>query len=650
MSQQATQLYEFGPYRLDPGRRVLLRGDEVVPLTPKTFDTLILLVEKSGRVIAKEELLEKVWPGTVVEEANLAVNISTIRKALGERPGGGQYIETVTRRGYRFVERVNQLQPAQLAEPAAVEAPFQETPLQPADAGAIEASEVSSYDPGVTTRTGFLAGRKKNGVIAALGVLALAVAAVVIFSTRSQDPSSSEPRRIAILYFRNVSQNPETDFLSFSLADAVVTRLGYVSSLVVRPSFYGGRFKDKAVDVKLVAAELDVDTLLVGSFQKEGDDLRVTAQLIDVATEKMLWGDTIDLKYEKLLTVQDRLAEQIINALHLNLSVAEQEQIKTDAPHDPLAYEYYLRSRYLLSTNKHSEAISLLERSVEMDPSYTLAWAYLGRAYSISALQYFGGREHYLKSQAAYDRGLALNPLQLETRIFMANLYTETNRVEDAVRLIREVLEINPNHAEARWQLSYAYRYAGMLTESIAEGERARSLDPGLRSHQFNSYFYAGDYEKFLQSLPRREEAYVIFYRGLMYYYLEDRERAAAAFDRAYELNDKSVISQIGKALRLGLAGRNAEGLRLLNAAESEIEKGGVGDGEIAYKIAQGYAALGDKRAALRALGRGVEQGFFCSPYLESDPLLNAVRGESEYKSLIERARARHEEFKRNFF
>ena len=113
MSQQATQLYEFGPYRLDPARRVLLRGDEVVPLTPKTFDTLILLVEKSGRVIAKEELLEKVWPDTVVEDANLAVNISTIRKALGERPGGGQYIETVPRRGYRFVERVNQLQPAQ---------------------------------------------------------------------------------------------------------------------------------------------------------------------------------------------------------------------------------------------------------------------------------------------------------------------------------------------------------------------------------------------------------------------------------------------------------------------------------------------------------------------------------------------------------
>ncbi len=636
MREQATRLYEFGPYRLDPDRRILLRGGEVVPLTPKTLDTLILLVERSGRVIAKEELIEKVWPGAVVEDANLAVNISTIRKALGERPGGGQYIETVPRRGYRFIARVNQLQPV--------------VEITTAASSAVEAKEVSSYEPAARSKLGFLAGRKKKVAVVAAAVLALAVAAAVIFSTRSQSPSSAEPRRIAILYFRNLSQNPETEFLSFSLADAVVTRLGYVSSLIVRPSSYGGRYKDQPLDIKRVAAELDVDTLLVGSYQKEGDDLRITAQLIDVATEKMLWGDTIDLRYEKLLTVQDRLAEQIINALQLKLSVAEQEQIKTDAPHNPLAYEYYLRSRYLLSTNKHSEALSLLERSVEMDHTYTLAWAYLGRAYSISALQYFGGREHYLKSQAAYDRGLALNPLQLDTRIFMANLYTETNRVEDAVRLIREVLEINPNHAEAHWQLSYAYRYAGMLSESIAEGERARALDPGLRSHQFNSYFYAGDYEKFLQSLPRREEAYVIFYRGLMYYYLEEKQRAAAAFDRAYELNDKSVISQIGKALRLGVAGRNAEGVKLLNAAETEIEKGGVGDGEIAYKIAQSYAALGDKRAALRALGRSIDQGFFCSPYFESDPLMNPVRGESEYATLIDRARARHEEFRRKFF
>jgi DNA-binding winged helix-turn-helix (wHTH) protein/TolB-like protein len=637
MSEQATPLYEFGPYRLDPVRRILRRGEQVVPLTPKTLETLIALVEKSGRVIGKEELLRKVWPDTSVEEANLAVNISTIRKALGERPGGGQYIETVPRRGYRFAAIVN--------EQAAVEALT--TPAQPADVSDAPIGQDSGYEPAPRS---FITNRKTGAIIAIGAALAIGVAAFIIFSARSSVPSTAAPRRIAILYFRNLNQNPETDFLSSSLADAMTTRLGYVRSLIVRPSSYGAKYRDQDVDVKKVASELEVDTLLVGSFQKEGDDLRVTAQLLDVGTEKMLWSSTIDLQYEKLLTVQDRLAEQIINALQLELSVAEQEQIKTDAPHNPLAYEYYLRSRYLLSTNKHSEAINLLERSLDLDRSYALAWAYLGRAYSISALQYFGGREHYLKAQAAYDRGLALNPLQLDTRIFIANLYTETNRVEDAVQLLREVLEINPNHAEAHWQLSYAYRYAGLLNESIAEGERARELDPGLRSHQFNSYFYKGDYDKFLQSLPTREEAYAIFYRGLVYYYLEDRQRAAAAFDRAYELNDKSVIYQIGRALRLGLAGRRQEGLKLLNAAETQIEKGGIGDGEIAYKIAQSYAALGDKRASVRAFGRSIDLGFFCYPYFESDPLLNPIRGESEYAILIKKAQARHEEFKRKFF
>ena len=636
MSEQATHLYEFGPYRLDPERRTLLRGDQVVPLTPKTLETLIALVEKSGRVIAKEELLQKVWPGALVDEANLAVNISTIRKALGERPGGGQYIETVPRRGYRFAAIVNTL--------SAVAA--QATPAQPADVIPTEVEQVSRSEGAV----GFIKKRKTAAIIAIGAALALAVAAFIIFSTRSSAPSAAAPRRIAILHFRNINQNPETDFLSFSLADAIVTRLGYVSSLIVRPSTYGGRYRDQDVDIKRVAGELDVDTLLIGSFQKEGEELRVTAQLLDVDTEKILWSDKIDLKYEKLLTVQDRIAEQIINALQVKLSVVEQEQIKTDAPHNPLAYEYYLRSRYLLSTNKHSDAIELLERSTGLDGSYTLAWAYLGRAYGISALQYFGGRDHYLKAQAAYEHGLALNPLQLDTRIFVANLYIETNRVEDAVQLLREVLQINPNLAEARWQLSYAYRYAGLLNESITEGERARELDPGLRSHQFNSYLYKGDYDKFLQSLPRREEAYAIFYRGLVYYYLEDRQRAAAAFDRAYELNDKSVIYQIGRALRLGLAGRAQEGLKLLSAAETQIEKGGIGDGEIAYKIAQGYAALGDKRAAVRAFGRGIDQGFFCYPYFESDPLLNSIRGDSEYATLIKKAQARHEEFKRKFF
>jgi tetratricopeptide (TPR) repeat protein len=132
----------------------------------------------------------------------------------------------------------------------------------------------------------------------------------------------------------------------------------------------------------------------------------------------------------------------------------------------------------------------------------------------------------------------------------MAQLFTETGRVEQAVSLLIELVKANPQMAEAHWELSYAYRYAGLLDESTKEGERALQINTKLESHQFNTYLYTGDYRRFLASLPVREDAYVVFYRGLAEYYLGDMTQAAAAFDRAYELNQASVISQIGKALQ----------------------------------------------------------------------------------------------------
>jgi len=201
--------------------------------------------------------------------------------------------------------------------------------------------------------------------------------------------------------------------------------------------------------------------------------------------------------------------------------------------------------------------------------------------------------------------------------------------------------------ADAHWELSYAYRYAGLLDESIAEGERALQINTRLESHQFNSYLYTGQYEKFLAGLPVREDAYVVFYRGICNYYLGDMNQAAAAFDRAYELNQGSVITQIGRALRLAIAGKNREGLGVLQAAEAKFVKPGTGDGEITYKFAQAFDALGDRESSLRALDRSVEQGFFCVPYFSSDPLLKNVRTDARFTTILEKARTRQEGFKR---
>ena len=158
--------------------------------------------------------------------------------------------------------------------------------------------------------------------------------------------------------------------------------------------------------MRRVAADLNVDTLLTGNFIRDGDALRITSQLVEVKTEKILWRSTFDLKYEKLLTLQDEVAQQIIKGLELSLSPSEVERLKPDAPIDPLGYEYYLRGVDLHSRSDFPMAIKMLEKSIEIDPNYALTWAQLGRSYTADASFHFGGREQYHKAQAAYEKSL----------------------------------------------------------------------------------------------------------------------------------------------------------------------------------------------------------------------------------------------------
>jgi DNA-binding winged helix-turn-helix (wHTH) protein/TolB-like protein/Tfp pilus assembly protein PilF len=694
MSKPLKHFYEFGPFRIDLSERLLVGANGPVGLTPKAFDTLLVLVENSGHVLGKEELMEKVWPESFVEENNLAQNISVLRKALGEGAEGMKYIETVPKRGYRFVAEVRETWDKSVelvireqtttnilieeddsaapedqlslsapenvrVIPAHAELITEQAQLPPSTPALIEAAPAALSTAALATSMPPLTterhrkGKRLALILAALAIVAATVGYYYLRRVREARNATSELRTLAILPFRNLKQDAETDFLGFSLADAIITKLGYISTLTVRPSSYVDKYRNQVIDAKSVAHELNVNTLLTGGFLKEGDDLRITAQLVDVSTNEILWRDTMDLKYENLLSVQDRVAQKIIDGLQLKLSPDESQHLKLDVPRKPLAYEYYLRGVDLYSTNQFQLAAEMLEKSVELESDYAPAWAHLGTTYNASASFQFGGREFYTRAQQAYEKALALNPEQIEARIFMANTFTDTNRVEQAVPMLRKALQTNPNTALAHWELGYAYRFAGMLEESIAEGETARRIDPGvkLNSSAFNSYLYIGQYEKFLQSLPPKDDAaFIIFYRGLGNYYLKNRDRAAADFDRAYELDSTLFQAQIGKALSYALANQQAKGLALLRLTEQKVEAQGVSDAEGIYKVAQAYAALGDKASALRMLRRSIEGGFFCYPYFINDALLENLRNESDYTALMERARQRHEEFKRKFF
>jgi tetratricopeptide (TPR) repeat protein len=201
------------------------------------------------------------------------------------------------------------------------------------------------------------------------------------------------------------------------------------------------------------------------------------------------------------------------------------------------------------------------------------------------------------------------------------------------------------------WDLGYAYRFGGMLQESVAECEKARQLDPLVKANgsMLNAYLYLGEYDKFLDSLPNdTSSAFVAFYRGLAEYYKRDWDRATRDFDRAYTL-DPTLYTQTGKAFSYAIAHHNSEGLGILHNLESNIEQRGVGDPEGAYKISQAYSSLGDKASALRVLRSSVEGGFFPYPYIANDPLLDALRGEPEFAEVLNAARKRYEEFKTRF-
>jgi DNA-binding winged helix-turn-helix (wHTH) protein/TolB-like protein len=629
------RLYEFGEFTLEPAERILLRAGEPVALTPKAFDTLLTLVENRGHILTKEELLQRIWPDSTVEETTLAQNVSTLRKALGS--AGPQLIQTIPKRGYRFTADVLEIS---------------------SNANDTMRLESNGQSPAVTPEASVNAEKPKllpyQLTIALLMIAAPTALLYFVFFRQPPKPNLSalHQRSLAVLPFRNLKQESTTDFLGFSLADSIITKLGYVSALTVRPSSYVDKYRSREIDPKRVAVELNVNTLLTGTYIKEGNDLRITAQLVDVLTNEILWKDATELKYENLMTVQDRVAQKIIYGLQLNLSSAETERLKRDAPQHPLAYEYYLRGVDFYAVNRLPQAIEMLTRSLKLDSTYALAWAHLGSAYTAQASLNYGGRDDYVRAQDAYQKALALNPEQNEARISMATFLTDTGRVEEAVPLLRDVLKSNPTIAQAHWELSYAYRFAGLLDESAAEAEQARQLDTEIKASNAVPaiYLYLGQYEKFLNSLPRSESAYVTFYRGLGLYYLKDFARAATEFNRAYESNREMMQTSIGKALALALANEPQQGLTQLRETEKIVTLRGVNDAEAIYKIAQGYAVLGDKVAALNVLRRSVEGGFFCVPYFISDPLLENLRGEKEFALVVEIARRRHDEFRRKFF
>lgn len=638
-------LVRFANFEVNLRAGELRREGRKVRLQEQPFSLLTVLLESAGEVVTREELRKRLWSeDTFVDfDHRLAVAVSKLRDALRDSAEKPLFVETIGRRGYRFVGELEAADSLTLDSKGGVG----ETSLpasRPTANGVLPRAEPLGS---TRSRTGRLILLSSVGFAVLLGLIVLPT----FLHIRSAKEQSLSPRSLAILPLQNHGQDSNSDFLGLSLADVLITKLAYVNSLSIRPSAAIEKYRGTTIDLQKVAAELKVDTLLTGSFIRDGDNLRITYQLVDAKTEKILGQGMIDLKYDNLLTVQDKVTSQLISELQLTLSPTEAERLKPDAEVNPVAYEFFLQGLDFHGQHKFPLAIKMLEKSTEIDPNYAPAWAYLGASYTSDAAFELGGREQYRRAQAAYERALAIRPNLLDAQMFLANLLVDTGKVEQAVPLLRDALKTNGNYAFAHWELGYAYRFAGMLDESVAECERARQLDPFVKANGsvLNAYLYLGQYRKFLESLPVDDSSFILFYRGFGEFHEKEYDQASRDFDRAYEL-EPTLYTGIGKALGDSIHQRNAEGRELLSGLEKQIKERGVGDPEASYKIAQAYAVLGDKISAIRVLRTSVEAGFFSYPYIVDDPLLSPLHQEPGFTQILDVARQRHDAFKKSFF
>ena len=437
--------------------------------------------------------------------------------------------------------------------------------------------------------------------------------------------------RLIVLPLRVLRPDPETDFLAFSLADAITSGLSGLQSLVVRSSAAALRFANAHADLRSVATDAEVDAVLTGTLLRGGPQLRVSTQLVEVPSGTMLWSHTVQVPVGDVFSVQDELSRRILESLAIPLTAREERMLGKDIPSSPHAYELYLRANEMSrDTRQWRVALDLYQQCVTDDPRYAPAWAGLGRVHRMLG-KYVESPDgnHFAHAEEALKHALELNPDLSSAENIYAYLEVDLGRCEAAmVRLVRRARE-RPSDPELYAGLLHATRYCGLLRASLAAGEHALRLDPSIRTSVVQTHFMRGEYERMLEV---GKEPYV---RGLALESLGRRDEAI----QALEAVDQSVNSR--------LVGYTVAFLKMLRgdcAASKALfrQLKNMHDPEGRFHVARHLTQLGELSEALEVLDSAVKDGFFCVPVIVGDPALDPLRALPAFANILRDAETRH--------
>jgi TolB-like protein/DNA-binding winged helix-turn-helix (wHTH) protein/Tfp pilus assembly protein PilF len=654
MPSLTSTLYAFGEFSVDPQNRVLRLRDQPVALTPKAFELLLLLIQRGGQVVSKDELMKAVWPDSFVEESNLTQTVFMLRKALGET-ANQRYIFTVQGRGYRFAAEVKTVAGNGHGDAYREAAAWQgeEKAVRPEGDSTNQLFEAASLPNRTRVDAPSSATRNNKRVALAFGVLVVAATGLVLWLVPplSRRATAAGPiRSIAVLPLDNFSGDPSQEFFVDGMTDEVTTDLAKVSSLHVISRTSMMRYKGTKKGLPEIARELNVDGIVEGSVTRSGQRVRITAQLIHAPTDHHLWAETYERDLGDVLRLQSEVAEAIAQQVQAQVTPQQQARLRSARAVDPEAYEAYLRGHYYF-TNQFMVVESLkkakdyFEESIRKDAGFAQAYSGLANAYVYLAMSHAWPRDRaYASAKEALRKATELDESIGEIHDVLGVLAWRFDwDWRAAEREFSRAIELTPSYSCGQEDRAIFLGFLGRRDDALAGMKTSNRIDPGPSSTGAEA---ATDYQlRDYQALVKAGHKEVLsdpdqwnghFDLGIGYEGSGKLLEAISEYQKAIEMSNgnNDVIAYLAHAFVK--IGKRAEAKKILLDLEQKSKSAYVST----YTIASVYAGLDETDKSLELLEQAFqEKSLDASWHINADLRLDSLRSDPRFQALLRRVK-----------